>query len=160
MPNIWDLTGKKVSETFKYLVQFIDGKYYNGQGEELNIPDSSTLSNYIQDSSLNHSTFIWENGYLDVSVIGGSGVTQSYVDGSLNNIRNTYIPDVSLGNDFFWNSGLLEVSVGSGTSDVTKAYVDGSVNNIRDTYIPNSSLGSDFFWNAGVLEVRDRKSVV
>ena len=32
---------------------------------------------------------------------------QDYIDGSLNNIRDTYIPDASLSSDFYWSPGNL-----------------------------------------------------
>jgi len=56
----------------------------------------------------------------------------TYIDNSLDDIRATYIPDASLGTDFYWAGGVLEVSVGVG--DVTQAYVDGSLA-LRDTSI-------------------------
>ena len=36
-----------------------------------------------------------------------------YTEGSLNTIKATYIPDASLSDDFYWNSGYLEVSLGA-----------------------------------------------
>jgi hypothetical protein len=116
---------------------------------------NNTLGNYIDDSSLNTSYFKWNGGFLEPS-IASSDITKAYVDGSLNLktdftysvkqdasislktdktyvdgslnlIKATYIPDVSLNQNYFkWNGGFLEPSIAS--SDVTKAYVDGSLN--------------------------------
>jgi hypothetical protein len=41
-----------------------------------------------------------------------AGVSQIYVDSSIIAVRAEYIPNVSLGTDFYWNAGLLNVSVG------------------------------------------------
>jgi len=120
----FELTGKYVSSTYDNLIQYIDGSYYNGLGVPINIADASSLDyilvDYIKEASLNSAQFVWNAGVLDISVAGGTGdVTLAYVDGSLNNIRSTYIPDASLSSDFYWNvSNLLRVNASTAGSVV------------------------------------------
>jgi len=106
----YELTGKYVSSTYTNLVQRVSDNYYDGAGNLLNISDASsldiTLINYVQNASLS-SDFVWNAGYLDVSVIGGSGVSQAYVDGSV----ALRLKEASLGSNFIWSGGLLDVSV-------------------------------------------------
>ncbi len=116
-----NLTGQKVSFTYKYLIQEKNGSFYNGLGSPIDIVDVSSLENYlipfIPDSSLNPDQFFWENGYLDVSVIGGDGVSKFYVDASL------ILRDAS-----------IDVLFDRPIPDVTLEYVDGSLS-IRDSMI-------------------------
>jgi hypothetical protein len=56
----------------------------------------------------------------------GGGVSIAYIDGSLNNIRATYVADASLGTSFTWTNGILDAS-GSGGGSVSQTYVDGSL---------------------------------
>jgi hypothetical protein len=72
---------------------------------------------------------------------------QTYVDGSLNAKQNiipdgTFLKEVSLGPNFIWGSGLLDVSVAGGTGDVTKLYVDGSLAT-RDSLISQNASDID-----------------
>ena len=84
----------------------------------------------------------------------GAGVTYSYVDGSLNNIRATYIPDASLSNDFIWNGSYLEVSLGAiagldqyatnASVNLYAAKTDASIIELRNTdltFATNASVG-------------------
>lgn len=88
------LTGKTVSSTYLQLVQEVDGSYYRGDGTPIDILDVSILlpylSPFIPDSSLNQDQFFWNNGVLDVSIIGGDGVSKLYVDTELS-YRDTSI---------------------------------------------------------------------
>jgi hypothetical protein len=117
-------------------------------------------SSVVKEASLG-TDFFWAAGLLEVSVAGGSGVSQAYVDGSLaqrdsslNNAAridtyvnsssyydgslNLRIKEASLNMDLFkWNAGLLEPST-SGTGDVTKVYVDGSLAQ-RDASLNNAA---------------------
>lgn len=87
------------------------------------------------------------------SSIGG-GASQIYVDGSLNNIRATYIPDASLSNDFIWNGSYLEVSLGAiagldayATNASVNLYAEKtdasiiSLQNADKTFATNASVG-------------------
>ena len=123
----YELTGNHVSATYLKLVQTVSDNYYDGAGNLLSIIDSSSVNNYlslyIPEASFG-SDFSWLEGNLRVDV-STAGVNKLYVDASLiardvqinqldaslNIIRATYIPDVSLSNDFYWNSGLLRVDV-------------------------------------------------
>ena len=90
--------------------------------------------------------------YIDGSFYNGLGVPINIADtSSLNVILVNYIPDASLNaTQFFWNTGILDVSV---TSGVSQAYVDASFINIRAIYIPDVSLNISYFkWVGGLLE--------
>jgi len=64
-------------------------------------------------------------------------VNKYYIDSN----PNKFIKEASLGLDFFWAAGLLEVSAGTG--DVTKAYVDASLakrdSSIAALYVQNAA---------------------
>jgi len=78
------------------------------------------LESLINTNILNISQLEASIVRIDASLGSGSGVSQAYVDGSLSNIRGTYIPDSSLSSDFYWNtSNLLRIDVsiaGTGVS--------------------------------------------
>jgi len=69
-------------------------KLYIGTGIG-NVPDG-----IIMDPSYNQLYQM----VLDIESSVGDSATLPYVDGSLNNIRSIYIPDISLGNQFFWDA--------------------------------------------------------
>jgi hypothetical protein len=113
----------------------------------VNIP---ALGNFIKESSLSFwpaGSFIWDGNMLDVSVSGGGGgggiselQMKLYVDPSfavrdlaLGLTRAQYIPNVSLGSQFYWTSGLLNVTSG-GSGDVTTAQMNAALA-LRDTSI-------------------------
>ena len=81
---------------------------------------------FVKEASLGPQ-FIWTLGRLFVNASSGGDVTQAYVDGSLNNIRASYIPDISLNHtQFIWGKttpGILDVSV-TGSGGVSQTYVD------------------------------------
>ena len=147
--------------------------YYDGSLNDIR-------ARYIPSVSLNYDDFYWDaSGYLNVSVgsleletepISSWVNSSTYYDGSLNDIRANYIPSASLGNDFYWDNGYLEVSAIS----MDYAYIDGSllardasieflfnwdyakdasITFIKNNYISQASLGNDFYWDAGLLEV-------
>ena len=66
-----------------------------------------------------------------------------------------FIQESSLGSDFVWNAGMLDVSIAGGTGDVTKAYVDGSL----AQYVKNTSIGGELYWNNGIVDVSTSLSV-
>ena len=100
----------------------------------------------LRDTSI---SFLNTRRIINEASIGWLTNWNSSQDVSINFIKATYIPDVSLGTFFFWNNGYLDIST-FGIDD----YLDGSLNNIRATYIPDASLSvSNFVWNAGYLEV-------
>lgn len=77
--------------------------------------------------------------------IDGAGGTQSSIS------IVGFLKESSIGSDFYWSTGYLEVS--TSIAGVSQNYVDGSLSKIRATYIPNSSLSSDFVWSGGGLTV-------
>jgi len=79
-----------------------------------NIGDVDT-SGYVY---YNSDTSAWSI-VPDSSISGSGGVSQEYVDGSLNNIRAIYIPDPSLSSDFYWSvSNTLRVNASTAGSVV------------------------------------------
>jgi hypothetical protein len=106
---------------------------------------SFTYGNLVQ-----HIDGSFYNGFglpIDISITAGASIV--YVDAADNYIKGNYVPNASLGTDFFWNAGLLEVSIASGTGDVTKAYVDASL----ILRIAEASLNmTKFTWSGGLLE--------
>jgi len=56
-----------------------------------------------------------------------SGISNTYINIVDNSIRSTYIPDVSLSNDFIWEAGYLYVDVSVVAEGASKSYVDGSL---------------------------------
>jgi hypothetical protein len=138
----------------------------NSIWSQINDIDSSISDIYnsgvfLKEASLGTS-FYWDSGFLEASGTGG-GVSQEYVDGSLNNIRATYIPDASLSSDFYWSSNLLKVNASTAgsvvspdldyktytpfTGDITFSYTGDLVNRI---YTVNSIGIKDvsFLYNA------------
>ena len=118
--------------------------------EIVSIVDACTLSGYSGSWYLNRSH---HTGYQTISTITGlqsilnqlianQGYSQEYIDASL----NARVKEASLGSDFVWINGLLDVSILSGYS---QEYVDGSLN----ARIKEASLGTDFVWNNGLLDV-------
>jgi hypothetical protein len=148
-----------------YIDSYVNSSsYYDGSLNNIR-------ATYIPEVSLNDSYFKWDAGYLEPSISSSAVAALSdLTDVSLSTLYNNdylvydsswgvwrsispiamdeaFISEASLGNDFYWALGLLEVSGGGGTGDVTKAYVDA-------TFVPNASLAiTDFYWNAGYLEV-------
>ena len=179
-----NLTGQKVSFTYGRLIQKIDSSYYDGFGNPVYISDVSSLQislvNYINDVSLNHSQFIWNNGILDVSVIGGSGVSKAYVDGSLS------LRDASITALFKYNvsqdASIVSLRIVNTSQDASTIRIDASLNdtidaldlfynktyvdtslNLKTSYtyvdtslfvrLKDSSLNPSYFkWNGGLLE--------
>ena len=87
-----ELYGKKVSESFFPLVQYIGGNYYDGSGN-----------------------------LLDIS----TGISLLSLESSINYIKANYIPDASLGEDFYWEDGSLGVDINVPTEFVSKTiYVE------------------------------------
>lgn len=76
---------------------------------------------------------------VDGSFYNGFGEPVLIQDASsLTQILINYVSDPSLGDSFYWDGGLLEVSTGpSGTN----------------LYVKEASLGSDFYWLNGVLYI-------
>jgi hypothetical protein len=71
-----------------------------------------------------------------------------------------FIKDSCLSNDFAWNGGLLEVSLGGITDVATIPYVDGSlavrdasIEYLRTHFVPNSSIGGELYYNNNVIDV-------
>jgi len=97
---------------------------------------------FEQDSSL------WEN--IDSIDADATFTTFGYVDGSLNakqdNIPDgTYLKESSLGTDFVWNAGQLDVSIVSGYSTT---YIDGSLNTLKaKDASQDTSIGNLNDWN-------------
>ena len=101
---------------------------------------SSTYTGLVQHAS--------DNRYYD-----GAGNLLDITDGSsLEVVLTNYVSNVSLGTDFVWTAGLLDVSILA----MDYPYIDGSLA-VRDSRIElrvkEASLGSDFYWIAGSLEV-------
>jgi hypothetical protein len=132
--------------------------------------NKQAAGNYIKDSS-NGNGLVWNNGLLDVSTIS---MDYTYVDGSLgsrdtsiaflntnkqDNIpAGTYVKEASLGTDFVWVAGQLDVSILA----MDYPYIDGSFG-ARDTSISwlntnklEQSAINDFATNASVgLAIQD-----
>jgi len=117
---------------------------------------SSTYLNLVQHVSDNYY-----DGAGNLLLILDGSTLELYIDGSLNDIRASYIPDASLSSDFYWNSSnLLEVSTGFG--GVTFAYVDGSLNAKADlTYVDGSlNTKADLTYVDASLLSRDAYNVI
>ena len=123
----------------------------------MTLDPSIKLGNYVSESSLG-TYFYWDaSGNLEPSA-GSGNLSNTYIDGSLNNIRATYIPNASLGAGFSWAGPLLIVNVSTAGSGISQAqmqlYVDPSLttrdasitwlfaNNKVNTSAFNASLGS------------------
>jgi hypothetical protein len=133
--------------------------------------DGIKTNNPVNDPSGGTSTTIVNNEYINnyfTNVINGSTncdasivridgsinvlfVHDITLDASISFIKSNYVPCASLGDDFYWDTGLLEVSVASSSSSVNVAnglqvLSDGSIglggDLIQDTSI--GVLGFDF----------------
>jgi hypothetical protein len=93
------------------------------------------------DTSLNTLKLRYDKTDTSVGTLTGRVNAQ---DTSIAWLRNNTVKEASLGLDFYWSSGLLEVSVG-----IIRSYIDGSLNK----YVKEASLGLDFYWSGGLLEV-------
>ena len=136
-------------------------KFYIGNGVG-NAPTGITM-----DASFNFLA----NIVAELEASTGNYATQTYVDGSLNFIRSTYIPDSSLSNDFIWNGSFLEVSLGAvagldqyATNASVNLYAtktDASISFIKAVFIPDVSLGDNFYWDAtNLLNTQTLKGTV
>jgi hypothetical protein len=141
----YDLTGQKVSLTYKSLLQYVDGSFYDGAGNPVLIDASSSvdLTNYISDASLG-CDFYWSGGllYVDVSVVAG-GVTRIYVDGSLaaRDASIAYLYDTKL------DPSIDYLTYAPRVSDVSFFYdYDGNVQNIR-SHSDTGQKNVDFVYN-------------
>lgn len=106
----------------------------------LQLRDSSisSLNSWVSnhETSLGNLT-VWNQG-LDTS-LGNLSAWQVVQDSSLAYIRAAFIPNASLSDDFVWNNGSLEVSLGS---------VYG-----LDQFVKSSSIGYGLYWVDGKIDV-------
>ena len=114
--------------------------------------DSSEGSSYVKlpvvSSNTSSSSFTnnKEFGIIFLFTGSGSGVSQEYVDSSLNAIRAEYIPDVSLSDNFIWVGGKLYVDVSSAASNVNPAFD-------YQTYSPRTSDVSFYYTGDSVSQI-------
>lgn len=106
--------------------------------------DADTLNGYLGSWYLERSH---HRGYQPISSITGlqtalNNLLTSFIgaDASIVIIGATYIPSASLGSDFIWNNGIIEVRGGIGNY-ATFEYVDGSL------FIRDVSVAALYDWN-------------
>jgi hypothetical protein len=84
----------------------------------------------------------WEQ--YKYAIEGGGGSTQIF------NLVG-FLKEASIGTDFYWENGLLEVS--TSIIGVSQSYVDGSLVTFQGSFVASSSLGTGLYWNLGLIEV-------
>jgi len=94
--------------------------------------DSSDAANkYYIDNLLSNYSLVGHLHNDKLSVVDFDTSMLAYATNASVNLANQkFITNVSLGTDFFWSGGYLEVSAGIG--DVTKAYVDALMRRVED----------------------------
>jgi hypothetical protein len=136
-----------VSKYSRYIIpgsqtggQYTVNNYYNNT--TVSSSTAQTIFGFVKESSLGTS-FSWIGGLLEAS---GSGGDRFYVDGSLNNIRATYVRSASLGTGITFNSttGKWDVSAsgsGGATSliQLTDVSIVGIANNDYIKYNASTS---------------------
>jgi len=135
----------------------------------LDVPDGSHVGVYHSrvDSSFG-TTFYFKR------VTGTQGIivtdsSSGLITFRLNpDIYSNIVLDSSLGTDFYWSNGYLEVS--TACCDQLKIYIDGSLadrdasiewlyNNRTIGSVTEASLGTDFYWDSGYLGVTGSQGV-
>jgi hypothetical protein len=119
----------------------------------------SELQKKLNEASLG-SSFLWTNGIVDVSVVGGSGVSKTYVDGSLG-LRDSSISwlynntlNISSLQPYATNASIGLAGFVTGTPWTSQGYATvTNVNASLNAYATNSSVGTaiaPFATNASV----------
>jgi len=125
-PNIWSKFGADSSAgEINYGVNVGDGDvsiYYQKVGAELQFRELSSGVNITISASDNviaiDSSGLTTQSYTDASLSAiivntDASITSAVIiiDASIDDIRSTYIPDVSLGDSLAWDAGVLDVSI-------------------------------------------------
>jgi len=129
----YDLTGNKVSLTYKNLLQYRDGSFYDGAGNAVPIGDVSTAPSDVTKAYVDSSFALRDISiaYLSVKLNASINSLRIYNDGSIS------ARDISIA----YISGKLNASINS-----LRIYVDGSLSS-RDSsisYLFNNSLTKSY----------------